>query len=157
MRELYRLRRRHPGATRGRPVRLAEDVHSSSGWLRGQASLLPRAKSAFKGADALETAIEKYSRQTGARGFARSRAVQDDLFVEWHRIDVPLEFARRNTPRTLNHVAGSAVGLLAAQIDHENVRGLGVEQRPELRGSDARNRIVANQPTPLVYLPDHVD
>ena len=81
--------------------------------LGGQTGLLPCLKPALKGANAHETAIEQHVRQTGARGLARSGAVQHDLLVGRQRMDVMLEFAGRDPPRALDHLRGPAVGVLA--------------------------------------------
>src|SRR5438046_7867821 len=94
-------------------------IEHSCGRLGRHPCLLPRPKAAVKRPNASETAIEEYARQTGARGFARSRAVENDLFVGRQRVDVALERARRDPPRAWNHERRPVERLLASQVDDE--------------------------------------
>ena len=96
-------------------------LEGSAGTLRGEPGAFPRLKPAMERAHARKTAIEKDTRQTGARGFAQSRAVQDDLLVERQDVDVALEVAGRDASGAGNHVRRLAERLFAAEIDDEDV------------------------------------
>src|SRR5467141_3154240 len=93
----------------------------SCGRLRREPCLLPGPKATVKRPHACETAIEKYPRQTGAGGFARSRAVENDLLVGGQRVEVALERARRDAPRSRNHQRRPAERLLVSQIDDQDL------------------------------------
>ncbi len=100
----------------------------SRDWLGRQACLLPRLKAPVKCPHAFEAPVQKYARQTGARGLARSRAIQNDLLVERHRVDVSLKFTRWDASRPWDHLGGPAERLLASQVDHQDLRWLRGEQ-----------------------------
>ena len=70
-----------------------------------------------------EAAVQKYARQTGARGLAGSGAIQNDLLVEWHRIDVSLEITGWYASRPWDHLRGPAKRILASQVDHQDIHG----------------------------------
>src|SRR5579864_1897846 len=140
------LSRLTPGVTLSsvsRDVYAISNIACESGGLRGQAGQLPCTESAPKRPHALEAAIEEHARQTGAGGLARSRTVQDDFLVAWHRIDVPLEITGRDTSRSGNHLRRPAERVFVAQIDDENILWLRIEPPPELLWSDAVHRVVA--------------
>ena len=93
----------------------------SAGTLSGEPGAFPCLKSTVQRPHTREAAVEKHTRQTGARGFAQSRAVENDLLVERQDIDVALEVARRDASGAGDHVRRLAECLLAAQIDDEDV------------------------------------
>src|SRR6202011_5319251 len=95
----------------------SRSFHNSCGWLGRQACLLPRLKTPVECPDAFEAAVQEYARQTGARGLARSGAIQNDFLVERHRVDVPLVFAGWDASRPWDHLRRSAERLLASQVD----------------------------------------
>src|SRR5260370_34837188 len=105
-------------------------------------------KPAVKCPHAFEAAVQKYARQTGARGLARSRAIQNDLLVERHRVDVSLKFTRWDASRSWDHLRRPAERLLASQVDHQDLRWLRAAQSLQLGELDALDGIIAHKQRP---------
>src|SRR5580765_8387781 len=109
------------------------------GW---QSGLLPRAEPAVPSPNSFETAVQEYARQTGARGLARSGAVQNDLLIERHRIDVLLEITGWDPSRPRDHLRGAAKRLLASQVDHQDIDRFRGEQTLQFRNVDAADGVM---------------
>src|SRR5260221_5917720 len=99
-------------------------IDASCNWLGRQARFLPRLKAPAKRPHAFEAAVQKYARQTGARGLAWSSAIQNDLLVERHGVDASLKFTRRDASRPRDHLRRPAERLLASEVDYQGFRWL---------------------------------